>query len=128
MQVENEETIEAQSARTEALLEGIQQRFSFVRVICFDSCICQSPWVTGSSTTHRRLNGAAPRISSQSAFLISHFRCACSSAVLGEACRRALPFLFIRPLVPRLRAGACRAIRYPKPTLASAPATTMRFH
>jgi len=30
LQVENEETIEAQSARTEALLERIQQRFLFV--------------------------------------------------------------------------------------------------
>jgi hypothetical protein len=31
LQVENEETIEALSARTEALLDRIQQRFSFVR-------------------------------------------------------------------------------------------------
>lgn len=31
LQVENEETIEALSARTEALLDGIQQRFLFVR-------------------------------------------------------------------------------------------------
>ena len=38
LQVENEETIEALSARTEALLEGIQQRFSFVRSIRTRSC------------------------------------------------------------------------------------------
>ncbi|WP_199189394.1 hypothetical protein [Trinickia dabaoshanensis] len=31
LQVENEETIEALSARTKALLDGIQQRFLFVR-------------------------------------------------------------------------------------------------
>jgi hypothetical protein len=38
LQVENEETIEALSARTEALLEGIQQRFSFARSIRTRSC------------------------------------------------------------------------------------------
>lgn len=36
-EVENEETIEALSARTKALLEGIQQRFLFVRSIRADS-------------------------------------------------------------------------------------------
>jgi hypothetical protein len=35
LQVENEETIEALSARThEALLDGIQQRFFFARSVC----------------------------------------------------------------------------------------------
>jgi hypothetical protein len=33
LQVENEETIEALSARTKALLEGLQQRFLFARSI-----------------------------------------------------------------------------------------------
>jgi len=37
LQVENEETIEALSARTKALLEGIQQRFLFARSIRADS-------------------------------------------------------------------------------------------
>ncbi|MGN6648730.1 hypothetical protein [Trinickia sp.] len=34
LQVENEETIEALSARTKALLDSIQQRFLFARSIC----------------------------------------------------------------------------------------------
>ncbi|MGN6233517.1 MAG: hypothetical protein ACTHNZ_20420 [Trinickia sp.] len=53
LQVENEETIEALSARTKALLDRIQQRFSFARSlrasiersnVSFDFRFCISPF------------------------------------------------------------------------------------
>ncbi|WP_162877950.1 hypothetical protein [Trinickia diaoshuihuensis] len=55
LQVENEETIEALSARTEALLDGIQQRFSFVRS---NSCVQYThPLIVAA-----RVGNASPRV------------------------------------------------------------------
>jgi hypothetical protein len=58
LQVENEETIEALSARTEALLDDIQQRFSFVLSLDAFSIAFADRSVYGFS--HRRLSRHLP--------------------------------------------------------------------
>lgn len=70
LQVENEETIEALSARTEALLDGIQQRFSFVHsqdafpIAFADRCV--------HAFSHRPRIAPSSRVSSIPA---KHVRC-----------------------------------------------------
>jgi len=75
LQVENEETIEALSARTEALLDRIQQRFSFGRSLhafvyrCFFHPLAAAASHLGFTSTFPRSCGARLR----AAFAFPHF-------------------------------------------------------
>lgn len=100
LQVENEETIEALSARTKALLEGIQQRFLFARSILADSYSFRpsGPFASSQRRSSRRVVARGPysaRASCSMRIAIAALPRFCASSIIRR--------IFISPFYPNER-------------------------